>query len=107
MLLSLGPCGWTSSDVPLSKRSIAATATARRGASGFVEDIRPHTRKPSRSDGLSATETYKETSELEMKPAAASARSAEVLAEADRLGLAIDDLLVPMSDHEDDDDDAS
>jgi hypothetical protein len=102
MLLSLDTYGWTRPDVPLSKRSITAIIPKRRLASGFVEDVGPHTRKPSRFDGLTAAETYREAGELEVKAAAAFARSAEVLAEAHRLGLAIDDLLVPMPDDEDD-----
>lgn len=101
MLLSLDVYGWTRPDVPLSKRSITAIVPALRDASGFVEDVGPHTRKPSRFDGLSAAETYREAGELEVKAAAAFARSAEVLAEAHRLGLAIDDLLVPIPNDDD------
>lgn len=96
MLLSLDTYGWTRPDVPLSKRSITAIVPRRRRASGFVEDVGPHTRKPSRFDGLSAAETYREAGELEVRVAAAFARSAEVVAEAHRLGLAIGDLLRPV-----------
>lgn len=106
MLLSLDTYGWTRTDVPLSTRSITAIIPIRRRASGFVEDVGPHTRRPSRFDDLSAAETYKEAGELEVRAVAAFARSAEVLAEAHRVGLAIDDLLVPMPGDEDDDDDA-
>jgi len=106
MLLSLDTYGWARTDVPLSKRSITSIVPARRNSSGIVEDVGPHNRKPSRFDGLSAAETYKEAGELEVRAAAAFARSAEVLAEAHRVGLAIDDLLVPMPGDEDDDDDA-
>lgn len=101
MLLSLGTHRWTRPEMALSKRSITAIVPKRRGASGFIEDVGPHTRKPSRFDNLNASETYKEASGLEMRAAAAFARSAEVLAEARLLGLAIDDLLVPMPDDDD------
>ncbi|MCS5512415.1 hypothetical protein NY537_06620 [Curtobacterium flaccumfaciens pv. betae] len=104
MLLSLDIYGWTRTDVPLSKRSITSIVPARRSSSGFVENVGAHTRKSSRFDALSAAETYKEAGELEVRAAAAFARSAEVLAEAHRLGLAIDDLLVPMPNDDEGDD---
>lgn len=103
LLLPLDMHGWARTGVPLSKRSITAIIPARRRASGFVEDVGPHTRQPSQFDDLSAAETYRAAGEIEARAAVAFARSAEVLAEAHRLGLAIDDLLVPMP-HDDDDD---
>lgn len=103
LLLPLDTHGWARTGVPLSKRSITTIIPARRLRSGFVEDVGPHTRKPSRFDDLSVAETYRAAGELEVRAAAAAARAAEVLAEAHRLGLAIDDLLVPMPDDDDDD----
>lgn len=60
--------------------------------------IGPHTRNPTHLDSLSAAATYRAAGLLEAKAAAAFARSAEVLVEAHRLGLAIDDLLAPLPD---------
>lgn len=105
LLLPLDTHGWARTGVPLSKRSITMIIPARRRASGFVEDVGLHTRTPSQFDELSTAETYRAAGEIEAKAAVAFARSAEVLAEAHRLGLAIDDLLVPVPDDDDDDDD--
>lgn len=103
LLLPLDTYGWARTGVPLSARSITKIIPARRGTSGFVEDVGPHTRKPSRFDGLTAAETYEATRELEVQVADAYAKSLEALAQAQRLGLEIDGLLVPMPDGDEDD----
>lgn len=98
LLVPLDTYGWARTGVPLSKRSITTIIPTRRRTSGFVEDVGPHTRKSSQFDDLSQADTYRAAGELEAKAADAFARSAEVLAEAQRLGMAIDDLLAPLPD---------
>lgn len=103
LLLPLDTHGWARVGVPLSKRAITRVVPARRRLTGFVETTGPSTREPGRFDHLTVAETWKAAGELEVRAAAAAARAAEVLAEARRLGMAIDDLLVPMPDDDDDD----
>ena len=102
LLVPLDTYGWVRTGVPLSKRSITSIIPARRLTTGFAEEVGPHTRKPTQFDDLSATDTYRAAGDLEAKAEAAFVRSAEALAEARRLGMAIDDLLVPMLDQDDD-----
>ncbi|MCX2846855.1 MmyB family transcriptional regulator [Curtobacterium flaccumfaciens] len=102
LLVPLDTYGWVRTGVPLSNRSITSIIPTRRRSSGFVEDVGPHTRKQSQFDDLSVAETYRAAGALEAKAAAMFARSAEVLAEAHLLGVAIDDLLVSIPDDNDD-----
>lgn len=102
LLVPLDTYGWARTGVRLSKRSITSIIPTRRRTTGFVEDVGRHTRKPSQFDDLSATDTYRAAGDLEAKADAAFIRSAEALAEARRLGMAIDDLLVPMPHNNDD-----
>lgn len=104
LLLPLDTHGWARTGVPLSKRSITTIVPSRRRASGFVEDVAPHTRKPGRFDDLTEKQTYEAAGELEVKVAAAYAKSLEALAQAQRLGMELDGLLVPMPTDDDDDD---
>ncbi|WIB34423.1 hypothetical protein [Curtobacterium sp. MCSS17_005] len=104
LLLPLDTHGWARVGVPLSKRAITRVVPARRRLTGLVETTGPSTRRPGRFDHLSVPETWKAAGELEVKAAAAAARAAEVLAEAHQLGLAIDHLLVPIPDDDDDGD---
>jgi len=96
LLVPLDTYGWARTGVPLSTRSITSIIPAKRRGTGFVEDIGPHSRKPTRFDDLSAADAYRAAGALEATAAAALARSAEVLTEAHRLGSLIDDLLAPM-----------
>ncbi|WNY33261.1 hypothetical protein Q9Q99_14025 [Curtobacterium flaccumfaciens] len=102
LVVPLDTHGWARTGVPLSTRSISSIIPARRRGYGFVEDVGPHTRKPTQFDDLSAAATYRAAGELEATARAAFARSAKVLAEVQRLGVAIDVLLAPMA-HDDQD----
>ncbi|WP_345376677.1 hypothetical protein [Frondihabitans cladoniiphilus] len=102
LLLPLDAHGWARPGVPLSKGAITRVLPARRRASGFVEMVGPRTRRATRFNKLTVAETYKAAGELEEKVAAAAARAAEAVAQARRLGLDIDGLLVPVPDEEDD-----
>lgn len=104
LLLPLDTHGWARTGVPLSKRSITAIVPARRRASGFVEDVGPHTRKPGRFDDLSEKQTYEAAGELEVHVAAAYTKSVEALAQAQRLGMELDSILVPTPDDGEDND---